>query len=69
MSLHKEDYDDQSFSDRNYEEDLSGGVEEVDSDHKKRVRRMLEDRLERKRLREELEDELDAEFDWDDFEK
>lgn len=35
--------------------------------HKQRVRRMLEDRLERKRLREEMEDELDGEFDWSDL--
>lgn len=63
MSLHK-DYDDsQSFSDFNFDED----VEELD--HKKHVRRMLEDRLEKKRLREELEDELDGEFDWDDLEE
>ena len=31
--------------------------------HRKRVRQMFEDRLERKRLQEELD-----EFDWDDYE-
>jgi hypothetical protein len=31
--------------------------------HRKRVRQMLEERLERKRLQEELD-----EFDWDDYE-
>ncbi len=38
--------------------------------HKRAVRRLLEDRLERKRLRDELEDfdgELEGEFDWDEF--
>ena len=37
--------------------------------HKQRVRKMLEDRLERKRLREEIEDELDGEFDWGDLDR
>ena len=68
MSLHK-DYDDQSFSEVNYEEEFDR-IEEIDEgDHKKRVRRMLEDRLERKRLKEELDDELDGEFNWDDIDK
>jgi hypothetical protein len=38
------------------------------SAHKKRVRRLLEDRLERKRLKEELDDydgESEDAFDWD----
>ncbi len=70
MSLHREDYDDQSLSDMNYEEDAHEVEEQHDgAEQKKRVRRMLEDRLERKRLREELEDELDGEFDWDDYDK
>ena len=34
--------------------------------HRKRVRKMLEDRLEKKRLKEEI-DELDGEFDWDEL--
>lgn len=37
--------------------------------HKKRVRRMLEDRLEHKRLKDELDDDIDGEFDWSEFEK
>jgi hypothetical protein len=58
------DYDDgASFSDFNYEDD----IEELD--HKKQVRRMLEERLERKRLKQELDDELEGEFDWDDVDK
>jgi 2-oxoglutarate dehydrogenase complex dehydrogenase (E1) component-like enzyme len=68
MSLHKE-IDDQSFTDMAYDEKL-GDFEEMDNvDRKRQVRRMLEDRLERKRLKEELEDELDGEFDWDELER
>jgi hypothetical protein len=65
MALH-EDYDDQSFSNFNYDDDAESGT------HRKNVRRMLEDRLERKRLREECQDdfdELSAEFDWDSMDK
>lgn len=39
-------------------------------EHRREVKRMLEDKLERKRLKNELEDfdgELEGEFDWDDF--
>lgn len=36
--------------------------------HRKRVRKALEERLERKRLKEEF-DELDGEFDWEEFER
>ncbi|MFC3909370.1 hypothetical protein ACFORL_09835 [Legionella dresdenensis] len=63
MGLRK-DYDDDSFSftDIPMEED----AEELS--HKKRVRKLLEQKLERKRLKEEF-DELDGEFDWDDLEK
>jgi hypothetical protein len=63
MSLHK-DYDDDShyFSDHAMETDK----EELS--HKRRVRKLLEDRLERKRLKEEI-DELDGEFDWDDVDR
>ena len=58
MSLHK-DYDDsRSFPDFNCDEDID------ELNHKKNVRRILEDRLERKRLKEELDDELDGEFNW-----
>lgn len=62
MSLNK-DYDEtQYFNDFTPE----GTVEELS--HKKRVRKMLEDRLERKRLKEEF-DELDGEFDWDELDR
>jgi hypothetical protein len=63
MDLH-EDYDDQSFSDY-YDDD-------GETAHRKNVRRMLEDRLERKRLKDEFKDdfdELNGEFDWDMLEK
>lgn len=66
MGLHEE-YDDQSFSDYNYEED-----DREDTSHRKRIKRMLEDRLERKRLRDEFKDdfdELSGEFDWDELDK
>lgn len=65
MSLHEE-YDDQSFSDYNFDDDID------DMNQKKRVKRMLEDRLERKRLRDEFKDdfdELSGEFDWDELDK
>lgn len=61
-----EDYEDQSFSDYSYDDDAT------DTTHRKNVRRMLEERLERKRLREEFKDdfdELSGEFDWDSFEE
>lgn len=66
MGLHEE-YEDQSFSDYNYEED-----DMEDSTQRKRIKRMLEDRLERKRLRDEFKDdfdELSGEFDWDELDK
>ncbi len=63
MSLHKEYKDKSSYSEFKPDEDTE------DLNHKKQVRRMLEDRLERKRLKEELEDELDGEFDWDDLDR
>lgn len=45
--------------------------EEEDSEalaHKREVKRLIEERIERKRLKDELEDfdgELEGEFDWD----
>lgn len=62
MSLNKDHDDGQIFSDFNYDE-----MDEKTLSHKKYVRRMLEERLERKRLKQELEDELEGEFDWDDL--
>ena len=64
MSLHEE-YD-HRFSDYNYDEEIK------DLPKKRRIKRMLEDRLERKRLREEFQDdfdELSAEFNWSELEK
>lgn len=63
MSLYKET-DDDSYSFLNVE------LEKDDKElsHKKRVRKLLEDRLERKRIREEF-DELDGEFDWDEWDR
>lgn len=64
MDLH-EDNDEQSFSDYNFDD-------EVDTTHRKNVRRLLEERLERKRLKDEFKDdfnELNGEFDWEMLEK
>ena len=63
MGLHKDFDDSQSFPDVNYQEDRE------DLPHRKQVRRMLEDKLERRRLKEELDDELEGEFNWDDFDR
>lgn len=67
MGLH-EDYDEsQGYSDLNFDEQ-DGQYENIDTpEHKRQLRRMIEDRLERKRLKEELQDELEGDFDWDDF--
>ncbi|MDA9271852.1 hypothetical protein N9Q05_00495 [bacterium] len=62
MSLYKDHDENHHGFDYSYPD------EEGDLVHKKRVRRMLEAKIERKRLKEELEDyegELDDEFDWD----
>jgi hypothetical protein len=63
MSLNKDQEESQFYSDVNYDE-----MDETTLNHKKYVRRMLEERLERKRLKAELDDELEGEFDWDDLE-
>lgn len=68
MGLHEEyeESDDYTFSDHSYDEDLENLT------HKKKVRRMLEEKLERKRLKEECFDdfdELNGEFNWDDWDK
>lgn len=65
MGLRREyDDEDQSFSNSFHEEEVS--PEQLH--RKKHVKKLLEDRLERKRLKEEF-DELDGEFDWDDFDR
>ncbi len=65
MGLHKD-------SDKHLYTDFSLNEDREDLNHKKQVKRMLEDRLERKRLREEFKDdfdELSGEFDWDELDK
>lgn len=65
MDLHEE-YDDQSFSDYNYDDDVESTA------HRKNIRRLLEEKLERKRLKEEFKDdfdELSGDFDWDVIDK
>lgn len=62
MSLHRDFEENHSFSDFPMEEKAE------DMSHKKRIKKLLDDRLERKRLKEEF-DELDGEFDWDELER
>ena len=68
MGLH-EDYDSHNFSEQSdfkYEEEID------DLPKRKRIRRLLEERLERKRLKDEFKDDFDelgGEFDWDELEK
>lgn len=68
---HHNDHDDKySGSDAYYNEQEHDSVDDLI--HRKRVRRMLEERIERKRLKEDLEDyegELDGEFDWDNLDR
>lgn len=59
------DDDSHSFSEYPYEEEED--IEQLN--HKRQVRKMLEEKLERKRLKEELDDELYGEFDWDDIDR
>ena len=61
MSLHREwdNYGADFMNERESPEDL---------DHRKKIRKLLEDKLEKKRLRDEI-DELDGEFDWDEIER
>ncbi|TAL61788.1 MAG: hypothetical protein EPN84_07390 [Legionella sp.] len=66
MGLHKDPDDEHLFNDFNFDD----GVEDID--HKKKVRRLLEEKLEKKRLREEFMDDFDelgGEFDWDELDK
>lgn len=59
MGLQK-DYDEMEFfTDFSFEN-------EENMSHKKRIRRLLEDKLEKKRLRDEF-DELDGEFYWEEL--
>ena len=59
MGLRKEYDDDRNFSDYHFDEDPEA------LNHKRHVRRMLEDKLEQKRLKEELEDDFSDEFSLD----
>lgn len=62
MERHNEHHFD-SYTEYSNDEDLS---------HKKKIRRQLEERLERKRLKEEFMDEFDEltdDFDWSELEK
>ncbi|KTC67908.1 hypothetical protein Lbir_2510 [Legionella birminghamensis] len=63
MGLRNEHDDGHSFNDYEYTHE-----DEEQLSHKKRIRKLLEDRLEKKRLREEI-DELDGDFDWDELDK
>ena len=63
MSSHKVYNDHRLFSEVNHDHD----DDQETIKHKKRVRHLLEDRLDRKRLKEELDDELEGEFDWKDL--
>lgn len=65
MGLHKE-HEDQTFNDLNIDNDASDLI------RRKKVKKILEEKLERKRLREEFMDdfdELSGEFDWDELDK
>ncbi|MFI4919483.1 MAG: hypothetical protein ACHP65_08000 [Legionellales bacterium] len=65
MSLH-EGYDGRSLADYKHDDEVG------DLTQRKKVKRMLEDQLERKRLRDEFKDDFDefsAEFDWDELDK
>ena len=62
MGLHRDLDESHSFSDYPMEEKAE------DISHKKKVRKLLEERLERKRVKAEF-DELDGEFDWDEWER
>ena len=55
MALH-EDSEEQSFSEYNYDDELD------DLSQRKKVKRMLEERLERNRLKDEFKDDFDEPF-------
>lgn len=73
MGLHRDKDEGQWVNelntDPNYDEDRHDYDAPDKLQHKREVRKMLEERLERKRLKAELDDELEGEFDWDDFER
>lgn len=61
MSFPRE-YDEHRFFSDNHPEEKES---EQDLAHKRELRKLLEEKLERKRLKEELEDAWDEEFDLD----
>ena len=64
-TMNKNEYYSKGKNANNFDEEDSDTV-----DHKREVKRMLDDKIEEKRLKNELEDfdgELDDEFDWDAF--
>lgn len=63
MSLHKDHDDDSHYF---HDGALENSPEELS--HRRQVRKLLEERLERKRMKDEL-DELDGDFDWDDLKR
>lgn len=66
MDLH-EDSDEQSFVE--YDDEIDTGDKLA---QRKKVKRLLEERLERKRFKDECDDdfdELSGDFDWDDHDK
>jgi hypothetical protein len=64
--MQREHDDDDLYGFSDYSQEEYDDADKVS--HKRQVRRMLEDRLERKRLKEEL-DEIDSDFDWDDYDR
>ena len=66
MDLH-EDSDEQSFVE--YDDEIDTGDKLA---QRKKVKRLLEERLERKRFKDECDDDFDelfGDFDWDDHDK
>jgi hypothetical protein len=57
---HHEHADDVYLSDFEYHEDADSKL------HRQRVRKLLEERLEKKRLKKEMDDFDEDEFDWED---
>ncbi len=66
MSLRKlPDIDDDSvYSDMSFEDEVAANDKDIEA--KRKVRRLLEDRIERKRLQEDLGNDFEWEDDFDD---
>ena len=64
MGLRREYDEEQNYND--FSQESEDDPEELS--HKRRVRKMIEERLERKRLKEEF-DEFDGDFDWDELDR